>query len=49
MEEFEAMANAGEIIERLARECERQRIQIEKLEEEKAALQKELEALKAAK
>ena len=49
MEEFESMANAGEIIERLARECERQKIQIEKLEAEKAALLKELEALKAAK
>lgn len=49
MEDFEFMANAAETIERLARECERQRIQIEKLEEEKAALEKELEALKAAK
>lgn len=38
MEEFESMPNAGEIIERLARECERQKIQIKKLEAEKSGL-----------
>ena len=41
----EWMPNAGEIIERLARENERQRIEIEPLRQELAELHKQLEAL----
>lgn len=39
------MPNAGEIIERLARENERQRIAIERLKQELAELRKQLAEL----
>ena len=41
------MPNAGEIIERLARENERQNIMIEQLQRELEAVKAEAEALKA--
>lgn len=39
--------NQAEMIEKLARESERQKIKIEELEKEKARLEKELEETKA--
>ena len=43
------MPNAGEIIERLARESECQRIELERQRRENEALRAELEALKKSK
>ena len=43
------MPNEGEIIERLSRESERQRIELERLRRENEALRAELEALKKSK
>ena len=42
MQEFDEMPNAGEIIERLARENERQRIEIEELKRRIAELESQL-------
>lgn len=44
---MEEEMNLGELIEKLARESERQKIKIEKLEKEKEELKKELEKTKA--
>lgn len=41
------MPNAAEVIERLARESERQKLEIKKLQERNKELEKELAALKA--
>lgn len=43
------MPNAAETIERLARESERQKVVIERLEAENKALRAEVEALKTQK
>lgn len=45
-EEMDEMANAAEIIERLSRESERQKIQIEQLKVEIERLKSELEESK---
>ncbi len=38
---MDKLPNAAEVIERLARECERLKIKVEKLEADKAELQKQ--------